>query len=102
MLARLNKLRNKLLREAAPSASQSIPPRPRTGELPKAIATVLADASEPMHISDIRVAVERLLGRPVDYRAVKARLSEGTLLRQPRLRRIARGCYEPSDSSSGG
>lgn len=37
-------------------------PPPRPGEIPRAIAKVLADAAEPMHVSDIRAAVD-LLGR---------------------------------------
>jgi len=92
-LAHLNKLRKKLLREAAPSPRQSTPPPHRTGELPRAIAKFLADAAQPMHVSDIRDAVERLLGRPVNYRSIKGRLSEGTLLRHPRFERTARGYY---------
>jgi len=46
-----------------------------------------------MHVSDIRTAVEGLLGRPVNYRSVKGRLSEGVLLRRPRFKRVARGYY---------
>lgn len=92
-LARLDKLRRKLLREAASSPRQSTPPSHRTGELPRAITKDLADTAEPMHVSDIRVAVERLLDRPVNYRSVKNRLSEGTLLRKPRFERVARGYY---------
>lgn|GEM_PF-3467936 len=46
-----------------------------------------------MHISDIQAAVERLLGRPIEYRYIKARLSEGTLLRHPSFERTARGYY---------
>jgi hypothetical protein len=51
-----------------------------------------------MHISDIQAAVERLLGRPIDYRALKGRLSEGTLLRQHRFERVARGYYRSGDA----
>ncbi|HEX7245089.1 MAG TPA: recombinase family protein [Solirubrobacterales bacterium] len=92
-LARLNRLRRKLLQDAASSPRQSTPPPPRTGELPRVIAEVLAGAAEPMHVSDIQDAVERLLGRPVNYRSVKGRLSEGTMLRRPRFERVARGYY---------
>lgn len=98
-LTRLNRLQQALLREVKKSPRQPTPPPSRTGEVPRAVARVLADATEPMHISDIRQAVARCLGRPVNPRSVKWALSEGTLLRNPRFKRTALGYYRLASAS---
>jgi len=96
MLADLDKLRKRLLRECAEKPPSSTPPPPRPGDIPKAVVEVLAETAAPMHVSDIRRGVERLLKRPVNPRSVKACLSEGTLLRKPRFKRTRHGCYRLS------
>jgi hypothetical protein len=46
-----------------------------------------------MHVSDIHRAVERLLGHPVNYRSIKACLSDGARKQGPRFVRLAYGEY---------
>lgn len=92
-LADLNKLRRRLLQESAEKPRPSTPTQPRVGEIPQAIARVLSEATEPVHISDIRHAVAHRLGHPVKTNSVKKALSEGTLLRKPRFQRTALGYY---------
>lgn len=96
-LSSLSKLRKKLLHELAPASRQSTPLPLRPGELSEAIAKVLVEATEPVHLTAIRHAVERRLDRPVNAGSVKACLSEGTLLRpQPRFTRCGPGVYRLS------
>ncbi|HET7060191.1 MAG TPA: hypothetical protein VFH99_02650 [Candidatus Saccharimonadales bacterium] len=93
-LARLNALRKKLLREAAKAPKLPTPPPPRRiGEISGAINEVLTNACEPLHAAEIHHAVERLLGRSVNYRSVKGCLSEGAAHRPPRFERISYGRY---------
>ena len=98
-LAALNKLRKKLLSEAAKAPRQSAVTPRRTGEIPRAIAKVLAEATEPMHLSDICHAVARRLAWPVDPGSVRKSLSEGTRLRNPRFERTALGYYRLASAS---
>jgi hypothetical protein len=92
-LARLSRLRKRLLQECADSPRSSTPISPRIGEIPKAIIEVLAETAEPMHVSEIHRATERLLDRPVNYRSVKSCLSADTQKERPRFKRTAHGCY---------
>jgi len=46
-----------------------------------------------MHVSEIHRAVERLLGCSVNYRSIKACLSEGARKKKPRFERTAYGEY---------
>lgn len=92
-LARLNALRKRLIQESAVSRIPSTPPPPRIGEIPKAILKVLETAHEPLHTTEIHRGVERLLGRPINYRSVKSCLSDGVRKRKPRFQRAAYGCY---------
>lgn len=99
MLARLNKLRKKLLREAAKAPCQPTPPPRRIGEISETVSQALSDADGPLHVAGIHRTVERLLGRPVNYRSVKSCLSEGAKRCPPRFERTAYGCYSLSDSA---
>lgn len=99
-LTRLNQLRQALLREAKTSPRQPTSPPSRIGEIPLAVVEILAEANEPMHISDIRRAVTQRLGRPINPRSVKWALSEGTLLHNPRFERTALGYYRLARSST--
>ncbi|MGA7966743.1 MAG: hypothetical protein WCB49_12830 [Gammaproteobacteria bacterium] len=58
-----------------------------------AVVQVLIEASEPLHVAEIHRAVERQLGREVNYRSVKGCLSEGAARRPPRFERINYGEY---------
>lgn len=93
-LARLNALRKKLLREAATVPAQPTPVPRRIGEISNAISEVLADAAGPLHVAEIHGAVERLLGSSVNYRSVKACLSDGATRLRPRFQRVSYGRYK--------
>jgi hypothetical protein len=75
------------------SNSPTSTPR-RIGDIPKAITRILTDAGEPLHVTEIHRAVERLLDRPVNYSSVKSCLSGGVIKPNPKFRRIAYGRYE--------
>ena len=92
-LARLNALRKRLLQASADSPISSTPPPPRIGDIARAVRNVLAKAREPMHTNAIHRAVERELGKAVNYRTVKACLSEEARKPKPLFERIARGEY---------
>jgi hypothetical protein len=62
--------------------------------VPKAISEVLSQAGEPMHTTAIHKAVERLLGRSVNYRTIKACLSSDTQKLNSRFQRVAYGEYK--------
>jgi hypothetical protein len=47
-----------------------------------------------MHVSEIHRSVERVLGRSVNYRSIKACLSEGARKKNPRFERTAYGEYQ--------
>lgn len=65
----------------------------RHGDLGKDDLQCLSKASEPMHTTAVHRAVERELGQPVDFRTIKACLSEEAHKPEPRLQRIAHGEY---------
>jgi hypothetical protein len=68
----------------------------RQGAVLTAVTSALADAAQPMRVSEIHVAVEQLLGSPVAYSSVKEALSAHTRGADRRFTRIRRGCYELS------
>jgi hypothetical protein len=90
----LTQLRKRILakRPASPLAS-STPPR-RIGDVPKAISKALEQAETPLHTTAIHRAVEQSLGRPVNYRTIKACLSADAQTKNPRFERTARGKYQ--------
>jgi hypothetical protein len=65
----------------------------RPGWVLKAVVQVLADRGEPMRATDIRAAVEALLGEPVAWSSIKGALASNVSGSSPRLVRIARGRY---------
>lgn len=99
-LARLAKLRKKLLSNALQTPQPPASPPHRIGEISRAIVETLRKAGEPMHVSDIHRSVERLLGRAVNPRSVRGRLSEGALLRKPRFQRTNYGHYRLTRTTS--
>jgi hypothetical protein len=80
----------------APGASEPLPERDRLGNsvVQRAIVKVLAAANEPMRRADIRLAVERLLGRPVSINSVGSCLETGVRAKQPRFERVRYGLYQ--------
>lgn len=69
------------------------PPPRRVGEVSGSVRDVLVASKRSMHVSEIHHAIEQLLGRPVSYRTIKACLSEGARIKQPRFERVSYGCY---------
>jgi hypothetical protein len=66
----------------------------RQGSVVAAVTSVLEFASTPMAVSEIHQAVERLLGEPLSYSAVKEALSAHSRGGDRRFRRIRRRCYD--------
>jgi hypothetical protein len=92
-LARLNKLREDLLRASAQKPRRPASPSPRNGQIPKAVVQVLESAPGSMHVSEIHRAVEAALGHAVNHRSIRRCLSEGAKLRKPRFQRTGYGRY---------
>jgi hypothetical protein len=89
----LGQLRRRILASTSFSPSRESAPPQRIGAVPKAIAEVLSQAGERMHTSAIHRAVEHRLGRSVNYRTVKACLSNEAKAKRPRFERAAYGQY---------
>lgn len=92
-LARLDRLRRKLLRQAnkAPRPQTAFPPR--SGAIQQGVIDVLAASSEPMRFIEVHAAVERLLSMPVSKKTVKSCLSAGASGEKSRFERVRRGLY---------
>ena len=93
MLERLASLRSELLASANdPVVSAPLPMR--AGAITNAASVVLVNASGPMHVSDIRSAVERLLSMEVSRHSVNSALWKGSMGEKARFVRVKRGWYE--------
>jgi hypothetical protein len=92
-LARLNVLREKLLRREAQSPQPEPRRRLRNGAVQKAVIKVLAASSEPMHSAKVHLAVERLLNVPVSKDTVNSCLSVGAQGPKAQFERLGRGRY---------
>jgi hypothetical protein len=92
-LDRLNGLRKRLLVEAASEPRPVKQLRLRNGLIQKAVIQALAAAPEPMRVSDVRTAVERLLRMPVSRHSVNSCLSKGARGSQARFERVGVGRY---------
>lgn len=92
-LARLDRLRHKLLRQAnkAPRSQTAFPPR--SGAIQQGVIDVLAASPEPMQFIEVHAAVERLLSMPVSKETVKDCLWKGARGEKPRFERVRRGLY---------
>ena len=65
----------------------------RPGWVLKAVVQVLADRSEPMHVSDIHAALEALVGEPVPPTSVRGTLAKHVAGSLRRFVRVAPGRY---------
>jgi len=65
----------------------------RPGWVLKAVVEVLVDRREPMRATDIRAAVEAVLGEPVAWSSIKGALASNVSGSSPRFVRVARGRY---------
>jgi hypothetical protein len=63
------------------------------GVVQRAAVKVLAAAQQPLSVQEAQAAVADLLGHPVSKGSINCCLSTGTLGREPRFERVARGCY---------
>jgi hypothetical protein len=63
------------------------------GVVQRAVVKVLASAQHPLTVLEVQMAVVDLLGHPVSKGSVNCCLSTGALGDEPRLERVARGCY---------
>jgi len=59
----------------------------------RAVIKVLAAAQRPLTVLEAQAAVADLLGHSVSKGSINYCLSTGTLGREPRFERVARGCY---------
>jgi hypothetical protein len=64
------------------------------GVVQRAVVKVLAAARRPLTVLEAQAAVANLLGHPVSKGSINYCLSTGTLGREPRFERVARGCYQ--------
>lgn len=63
------------------------------GLVQRAVIKVLAATQRPLTVLEAQAAVADLLGHPVSKGSINYCLSTGTLGREPRFERVARGCY---------
>jgi hypothetical protein len=99
-LERLDALRGRLLRQAAQAPSQAKRLRLRNGAVQRAVLHVLAASPEPMRVTDVHAAVERLLGMPVSKDSVNSCLSVGSRGAEARFERVSPGRYRLRRRSS--
>ncbi len=64
------------------------------GVVQAAVVKVLAAAGRPMRLSEVRTAVDVLLGRPVSKDSINWCLATGARAKEPRFERVGRGCYQ--------
>jgi hypothetical protein len=76
-----------------PVASAPIARRLGNGVVQRAVVKVLAAAQRPLTVLETQAAVAALLGHPVSKGSINYCLSTGTLGREPRFERVARGSY---------
>jgi hypothetical protein len=69
----------------------------RNGWVKKQLTEILAEAGQPMKVSDIRAELEEKLGRKLPDFAVKDCLSRNARGKSPRFKRLKRGWYEVRD-----
>ena len=81
---------------AKPRRSGRIDRRIRPGVVLDAVVSVLSSADRPMQAREIHEAVLALVGRPVPYSSVKARLADKAQGAEAPFERLARGCYRLS------
>jgi hypothetical protein len=67
------------------------------GVVQAAVVKVLAAADCPMHLPEVRTAVDALLGRSVSKDSINCCLSTGARGKEPRFERVAPGCYRLTD-----
>jgi len=75
-----------------------VAPKPKmlklgNGVVLSAVIKALAAADRPMRLSEVRTAVETLLGQPVSKESVSSCLRKGACGDEPRFKRVARGYY---------
>ena len=75
-----------------------VAPKPKmlklgNGVVLAAVVKALAVADRPMRLSEVRTAVDALLGQSVSKDSIGWCLSTGTRGDEPRFERVARGCY---------
>jgi hypothetical protein len=63
------------------------------GVVQRAVVKVLAAADGPMHLAEVQMAVEDLIGQSVSRDSVNWCLSTGVRGKEPRFERVVRGCY---------
>jgi hypothetical protein len=85
--------------EPLPPSELPALPTPTTGRLgngvvQRAVVKVLAAAQRPLTVLEAQTAVADLLGHSVSRGSVNYCLSTGTLGREARFERLARGCYQ--------
>jgi hypothetical protein len=82
-----------------PAISVLEPRRLGNGVVQRAVVEVLAAAGRPMRLSEIRSAVDDLLGQPVSVESVSWSLRLGCRGEQPRFERIKHGIYRLRDQT---
>lgn len=93
-LDRLEKLKRRLLSQAAQSPHPPAKAQPPHGAAQEAVVKVLtACTPEPMQIKDIKAAVERILKKPVSRDTINSCLSVGAKRADPRFVRVKPGWY---------
>ena len=71
------------------------------GEVKRAVIKALAETDLSMRCTDIHLAVERQLGRPISKHSVGWCLAAGAKGKKPRFERVSRGTYRLKRRSGG-
>ena len=91
-VARLAAIRRQLLSGAPASVPATPRPPARAGEVVEAVQSVLTTHGT-MRVTEVFLAVQNQLQGEVNRSTVKACLSEGTLAKTPRFKRMGHGRY---------
>lgn len=67
--------------------------RPEQGVIQRTVFSVLAEANQPMRVTEIHASVEERLGRPVSYATVNSCLSVAARDARRPVRRCGLGVY---------
>lgn len=99
-LARLDKLKQRLLQAAATNPRLPIDVAARLGATQRAvIETLKTQAGNPMSVMAIMAGVEALLARPLSRGAVEGCISARTRGKRPLFVRVKPGWYRLAESS---
>lgn len=93
-LARLNRLRAKLIAATNASTRSKSALKPRAGAIQATVIEALDSAAGPLKVGEIQTEVEARLGRPISRDTVTSFLSVACRADASRVTRVGPGRYE--------